>query len=169
MCPFWDWEVVTRVCLLCDDSVGFFVPFSLCLFLHNSLKKKKISESLVKPRGAVGPTRMERLHSHHPEKRRAQWCYLVCSKEVKKSGISCTRERRVVYPCPRLIGVQKADDSQHWRASCCPRQAELTPIHSEGTWRLGLGNVHLYWGLSAWWLCLPRKYPKEGGERWQMN
>lgn len=47
---------------------------------------KKISESLVKPRGVVGPPRMERLHFHHPEKRRAQGCYLVCSKEVKKSG-----------------------------------------------------------------------------------
>lgn len=92
--PFLGLEVVTWVCLLCDDSVGFFVPFSLCLLLRNSLKKK--FRVLSKAQRVVGPPRMERLHSHHPERRRAQGCYLVCSKEVKKSGISCTRERRVV-------------------------------------------------------------------------
>ena len=35
------WEVVTWVCPLCDDSVGFFGPFSVCLFLHKGLKKSQ--------------------------------------------------------------------------------------------------------------------------------
>ena len=55
MFPFWDWEVVTRVCLLCDDSVGFFVPFSLCLFLHNSLKKKNLRVLSKAQRGGGTP------------------------------------------------------------------------------------------------------------------